>query len=59
MYWDPYFENLLEIKVKFAPKKFRMTPNIDILGSIFRESLGDALTYETITKMTIIVTRFV
>ena len=43
MYWDPYFGNLLEIEKKFDLKKFTITPNIDIFGSIFRESVGDAL----------------
>ena len=29
----------MEIKVKFVPKKFRITPNIDILGFILRNNI--------------------
>ena len=34
----------MEIEVKFGSQKFKMAPNISILGFIFWEAIGDALT---------------
>ena len=42
MYWELIIGSPLEMGTKFAPKKFRITPNIDLLGFIFW-AVGDAL----------------
>ena len=43
MYWELIIGSPLEMETKFAPKKFRITPNIGLLGSIFWGAVGNAL----------------